>query len=141
MQPLSLSFGRRRKGSGCTYVVREGLLPRRVDVVAHDRRVAVPAAVARFGAALGPGDAQPAALLAGHGGVCHVKEAQRAPRLMTTAYEVDDGLIEGLESPEHSWVIGLQCHPERQEEVPNLFNNIFLGLKERADNFVPASET
>ena len=64
-----------------------------------------------------------------------LREAQRAPRLMTTAYEVDDGLIEGLESPEHSWVIGLQCHPERQDEVPNLFNNLFLGLKERADAF------
>ena len=64
-----------------------------------------------------------------------MKEAQRAARLMTTAYEVEDGLIEGLESPEHSWVIGLQCHPERQEEVPNLFNNLFLGLKERADAF------
>ncbi|GIS95827.1 MAG: hypothetical protein CM1200mP22_30640 [Dehalococcoidia bacterium] len=35
-----------------------------------------------------------------------VKEAHRAHRLMTTAYEVDGGLIEGLESPEHSWVIG-----------------------------------
>ncbi len=64
-----------------------------------------------------------------------MKEAQRAARLMTTAYEVEDGLIEGLESPEHSWVIGVQCHPERQEEVPNLFNNLFLGLKERADAF------
>ena len=64
-----------------------------------------------------------------------MKEAQRAARLMTTAYEIEDGLIEGLESPEHSWVIGLQCHPERQEEVPNLFNNLFLGLKERADAF------
>ena len=28
-----------------------------------------------------------------------LKEAQRAPRLMTTAYSVEDGLIEGLESP------------------------------------------
>ena len=61
-----------------------------------------------------------------------LKEAQRAPRLMTTAYEVEDGLIEGLESPEHSWVIGLQCHPERQDEVPKLFGNLFLGLHERA---------
>jgi putative glutamine amidotransferase len=64
-----------------------------------------------------------------------LKEAQRAPRLMTTAYEVDDGLIEGLESPEHSWVIGLQCHPERQDEVPKMFNNLFLGLHERAETF------
>ena len=64
-----------------------------------------------------------------------LKEAQRAPRLMTTAYEVEDGLIEGLESPEHSWVIGLQCHPERQDEVPKLFGNLFQGLHERAESF------
>ena len=67
-----------------------------------------------------------------------LKEAQRAPRLMTTAYEVEDGLIEGLESPEHSWVIGLQCHPERQDEVPKLFGNLFLGLHERAAAYMSA---
>jgi putative glutamine amidotransferase len=64
-------------------------------------------------------------------------EAQRAPRLMTTGYSVEDGLVEGLESPEHSWVIGLQCHPERQEEVPKLFSNLFAGLHERAEAFEP----
>jgi putative glutamine amidotransferase len=68
-----------------------------------------------------------------------LKEAQRAQRLMTTAYEVEDGLIEGLESPEHSWVIGLQCHPERQDEVPKMFNNLFLGLHERAEAFIDKS--
>lgn len=67
-----------------------------------------------------------------------LKEAQRAPRLMTTAYEVEDGLIEGLESPEHRWVIGLQCHPERQDEVPKLFGNLFLGLHERAEAYISA---
>ena len=70
-----------------------------------------------------------------------LKEAQRAPRLMTTAYEVEDGLIEGLESPEHSWVIGLQCHPERQDEVPKMFGNLFLGLHERADSFISEFST
>jgi len=65
-----------------------------------------------------------------------LKEAQRAQRLMTTAYEVEDGLIEGLESPEHSWVIGLQCHPERQDEVPKMFDNLFIGLHERAESFI-----
>ena len=63
-------------------------------------------------------------------------EGQRARRLMGTAYGVDDGLVEGLESPEHSWVIGLQCHPERGEEVPRLFGNLFGGLKERAELFL-----
>ena len=61
-----------------------------------------------------------------------LREAQRSPRLMTTAYSVEDGIIEGLESPEHSWVIGVQCHPELQDEVPRLFANLFAGLSERA---------
>ena len=65
-------------------------------------------------------------------------EAQRAPRLMSTAYSVDDGLVEGLESPEHSWVIGLQCHPERHDEVPRLFVNLFAGLHDRAERFAEA---
>ena len=67
-------------------------------------------------------------------------EAQRAPRLMTTAYSVEDGIIEGLESPEHSWVIGVQCHPERQDEVPRIFANLFAGLSERAVAYSEAAE-
>lgn len=61
-----------------------------------------------------------------------LREPQKSPRLMATAYSVDDGIIEGLESPEHSWVIGLQCHPERQEEVPRLFANLFAAFHDRA---------
>ena len=64
-----------------------------------------------------------------------ITEAQRAPRLMSTAYSVEDGLVEGLESPEHSWVIGLQCHPERRDEVPRLFVNLFAGLHDRGEQF------
>ena len=67
-----------------------------------------------------------------------LNEAHRAPRLMSTAYNVDDGLVEGLESPEHSWVIGLQCHPERRDEVPRLFVNLFAGLHDRAEQFESA---
>ena len=62
-----------------------------------------------------------------------LREAQRSPRLMATAFSVEDGLVEGLESPEHSWVIGLQCHPERQKEVPGIFANLFLAFQERAE--------
>ncbi len=65
-----------------------------------------------------------------------LREAQRSPRLMTSAYSVEDGLIEGLESPNHSWVIGLQCHPERQDEVPRSFANLFAGFYERAEMYV-----
>lgn len=66
-----------------------------------------------------------------------LKEAQRSPRLMSTAYSMDDGLVEGLESPEHSWVIGLQCHPERQDEVPRSFANLFAAFVERAEMCAP----
>jgi putative glutamine amidotransferase len=68
-----------------------------------------------------------------------LREAQRSPRLMSTAYSVDDGLIEGLESPEHSWVIGLQCHPERQDEVPRTFANLFAAFLERAELYLEGS--
>ena len=64
-----------------------------------------------------------------------LREAQRSQRLMTTAYSVDDGLIEGLESPDHSWVVGLQCHPERQDEVPRQFANLFAAFQDRAENY------
>ena len=62
-----------------------------------------------------------------------LREAQRSQRLMTTAYAVEDGIIEGLESPEHSWVVGLQCHPERQDEVPRQFANLFAAFQDRAE--------
>jgi putative glutamine amidotransferase len=37
-----------------------------------------------------------------------------APTLDVTA-RADDGLIEGVESREHRWVVGVQWHPERYE--------------------------
>lgn len=70
-----------------------------------------------------------------------IREPQRAERLMTIAYQLDDGVIEGLESKEHSWVIGVQFQPERGDEVPASFNNLFLGLVERAQDFIENSRT
>lgn len=70
-----------------------------------------------------------------------IREPQRAERLMTIAYQLDDGIIEGLESKEHSWVIGVQFQPERADEVPASFNNLFLGLVERARDFTENSHT
>ena len=70
-----------------------------------------------------------------------IREPQRAERLMTIAYQLDDGVIEGLESKEHSWVIGVQFQPERGDEVPASFNNLFLGLVERAQDFIENSGT
>ena len=65
-----------------------------------------------------------------------LREAQRSPQLMSTAYSIDDGLIEELESPQHSWVIGLQCHPERQDEVPKSFSNLFAAFLDRAEMYL-----
>ena len=59
-------------------------------------------------------------------------EARRAPSLMSTAYAVDDSLVEGLESPHHRFVVTVQCHPERSTEVPRQFQNLFGALVHQA---------
>jgi putative glutamine amidotransferase len=46
-----------------------------------------------------------------------------APGLLPTAY-ASDGLVEGLESPAHRWVVGVQWHPER-DEVRDAFRPLF----------------
>lgn len=47
-----------------------------------------------------------------------------APGLRCTA-QAEDGLIEGIESENHRWVLGVQWHPERHEaEAPNTDPNI-----------------
>jgi putative glutamine amidotransferase len=43
-----------------------------------------------------------------------VTEATLAPGLIATA-TTPDSLVEGVESERHSWVIGVQWHPEREE--------------------------
>ena len=59
-------------------------------------------------------------------------EAQRAPSLMSTAYSVEDALVEGLESPHHRFVVAVQCHPERADELPKQFQNLFGALVHQA---------
>ena len=61
-----------------------------------------------------------------------VREAQKSPHLLASAYSLDDGLIEALESPRHRWVIAVQFHPERRMEVPPHFDRLFQSLVERA---------
>ena len=63
-----------------------------------------------------------------------LREAQKAPALLAIAYSVEDGIIEGLESPAHEWVIGVQCHPERKREVPGSFKRLFQAFVERAES-------
>ena len=61
-----------------------------------------------------------------------LREAGKSPRLLASAYGLDDGVVEALESPEHDWVIAVQFNPERRMEVPPHFDRLFQGLVERA---------
>ena len=54
-----------------------------------------------------------------------LKEPQRAPGLMASAYRPDDGIIEALESPAHPRLSGVQCHLERESEVPKGYLKLF----------------
>lgn len=62
-----------------------------------------------------------------------LREAQRAPGLMTSAYSLEDGVVEAVESPTHDWVIGVQFQPERVGEVPRAFANLFTCFVQRID--------
>ena len=64
-----------------------------------------------------------------------VKEATRAPALMASSFQPDDGVVEGLESPEHRWLIGVQCHPERETEVAKTFLTIWSWLVGWAERY------
>ena len=100
------------------------------------------------GHAADPGDGEPAyhriyiapggrlAAIVGSGGFVRVnsrhafgvREAQKAPGLLATAYSLEDGVIEALESTEHPWAIGVQFDPERRGELPPHFDRLFSSL-------------
>ena len=61
-----------------------------------------------------------------------LREAQKSPWLLASAYSLEDGVIEALESSRHRWVIGVQFRPERRMEVPPHFDRLFQSLLERA---------
>ena len=62
-------------------------------------------------------------------------DSRRSPRLLASAYSLEDGVIEALESPEHRWVIGVQFQPELRGEVPPHFDRLFQSLIERAEEY------
>jgi putative glutamine amidotransferase len=62
-----------------------------------------------------------------------LKEAQKSVALLASAYSLGDGIIEAVESPAHDWVIGVQCHPENEDEVPKAFGRLFQAFVERAE--------
>ncbi len=69
-----------------------------------------------------------------------IKEPQKSSELLASAYSLEDGYIEALESPGHRWVIGVQFHPERRMEVPPHFDRLFQSLVERASEGVRAAQ-
>ena len=44
-------------------------------------------------------------------------DSHRAPRLLASAYDVEDGAVEGLESAEHDWVIGFRADLSADEKA------------------------
>ena len=57
-----------------------------------------------------------------------ISESQKSPTLLASAYSLEDGFIEAVESPSHNWVIGVQFHPERRREIPPHFDRLFDAL-------------
>lgn len=63
-----------------------------------------------------------------------VRWAQKAPHLLVSAYSLlKDGIIEGIESTQHFWLLGVQWHPERTGEVSRPFQNLFASFVRAAD--------
>ena len=65
-------------------------------------------------------------------------DSHRAPRLLASAYEVEDGTVEGLESAEHSWILGFRVNLGGEEKLPRGFGGIFQAFVERAQDFLLA---
>ena len=80
------------------------------------------------------------AAIVGSGGIVRVNsrhrqcitEQNKAGKLLASAYSLEDGVIEGLESPEHQWIIGVQFQPERRLEIPPHFDRLFQSFVERS---------
>ena len=52
---------------------------------------------------------------------------EKAPGMLVSAYSLNDGIIEALDMPSHTytWVVGVQWHPERRDEVPRHHRYLF----------------
>ncbi len=65
-----------------------------------------------------------------------LSNAQKSPSLLASAYSLNDGTIEALESPDHGWIIGVQFSPEIRKEIPPHFDRLFQSLVDRSDEFI-----
>ncbi|MSQ15369.1 MAG: gamma-glutamyl-gamma-aminobutyrate hydrolase family protein, partial [Dehalococcoidia bacterium] len=61
-----------------------------------------------------------------------VHPSNKAAELIAAAYRTEDGVIEALESNNHTWVIGVQSHPQRKNEMPEGFQNLFTSFVQAA---------
>jgi putative glutamine amidotransferase len=61
----------------------------------------------------------------------HHQSCDRLGKGLVQTSESPDGLIEGLESPSHRWVVGVQWHPERMQDDARQ-QNLFRALVSEA---------
>lgn len=73
--------------------------------------------------------------LGGAGVWPRLMDSHRAPRLLASAYDIEDGAVEGLESAEHDWVIGFRADLSADEKLPRGFSGIIQAFVERAEGF------
>ena len=67
-----------------------------------------------------------------------MREAQKSRYLLASAYSLEDGIIEALESANHRWVIAVQFSPQLRMEIPPHFERLFQSLAERAEERLAA---
>ncbi|HCV28091.1 MAG TPA: gamma-glutamyl-gamma-aminobutyrate hydrolase family protein [Dehalococcoidia bacterium] len=61
-----------------------------------------------------------------------IREAEKAPGLMASAYDMGTGAIEALEMPGYHWVIGVVWPLHRPDLLPSRFDNLVAAFVERS---------
>lgn len=61
-----------------------------------------------------------------------IREAEKAPGLMASAYDMETGAIEALEMPGYHWVIGVTWPLHHPELLPARFDNLIAAFVERS---------
>ncbi len=57
-----------------------------------------------------------------------IRRGAQAPKLMSSAYALQDGTIEALERPGPHWILGVQWRAHIFEEQPAGFENLIYAL-------------
>jgi gamma-glutamyl-gamma-aminobutyrate hydrolase PuuD len=61
-----------------------------------------------------------------------IRDAERAPTLMASAYDMGTGAIEAIELPGYHWVIGVTWPLNKPDLLPDRFDNILVAFVERS---------